>query len=79
MSDVQLIIQRLTEILDVDFSWHEECQETWESGGDVGWISGALRQADESDAVRAAARQETVAEALDTVAMLFGWERPEED
>ena len=28
---------------------------------------------------RAAARQEVVAEALDTVAMLFGWERPGED
>jgi len=79
MSDTQVIIQRLTEILEVDFSWHEECQETWESEGDVGWISGALAQADESDAVRAAARQEVVAEALDTVAMLFGWERPGED
>ena len=79
MSDTQVIIQRLTEILEVDFSWHEECQETWESEGDVGWISGALAQADESDAVRAAARQEAVAEALDTVAMLFGWERPGED
>jgi len=79
MSDTQVIIQRLTEILEVDFSWHEECQETWESEGDVGWISGALAQADESDAVRASARQEVVAEALDTVAMLFGWERPGED
>lgn len=78
MTDTQLIIQRLSEILETDFSWHEECQETWETASDVGWITGALAQADESDAVRAAARQDVVQDALDTVAMLFGWERPDE-
>lgn len=73
MSDVQLIIQRLTEILEVDYSWHEECRETWEGKGDTSWIVAALRQADESAGIRSAAHSESVGEALAFVAMIFGW------
>jgi hypothetical protein len=78
-SDAQLIIQRLTEILEVDYSWYEECRETWEDKGDIGWIVGALNQADEADEVRAAAHSASVGEALSFVAMIFGWEQKEED
>ena len=79
MTDVQLLIQRLTEILEVDFSWYEECKDTWESEADCGWIAGALTQADESDAVRAAVSPAAVEEALNTVALMCGWERPGDD
>ena len=79
MTDVQLLIQRLTEILEVDFSWYEECKDTWESEADCGWIAGALAQADESDAVRAAVSPAAVEEALNTVALMFGWERSGDD
>ena len=78
-TDAQLIIQRLTEILEVDYSWYEECRETWEDKGDIGWIVGALRQADEADVVRAAAHPASVGEALSFVAMIFGWEQKEEE
>ena len=77
-SDAQLIIQRLTEILEVDYSWYEECRETWEDNGDIGWIVSALRQADEDDVVRTAAHPDSVGEALRFVAMIFGWEQKEE-
>ena len=78
-SDAQLIIQRLTEILEVDYSWYEECRETWEDHGDIGWIVAALLQADETEAVRTAAHPASVGEALSFVAMIFGWERKEGD
>ena len=78
-TDAQLIIHRLTEILEVDYSWYEECRETWEDNGDIGWIVGALRQADESEEVRSAAQPAAVGEALSFVAMIFGWEHKEED
>ena len=79
MTDAQVIIQRLTQILEVDYSWYEECRETWEDNGDIGWIVGALRQADEAEEVRAAAQTESVEEALRFVAMIFGWEQKERD
>lgn len=79
MTDSQLLVKRLTEILEVDFSWYEECKDTWESEGDCGWIAGALSQADESAAVRAAVSDVAVEDALNTVALIFGWERPGDD
>ena len=79
MTDAQVIIQRLTEILEVDYSWYEECRESWEDTADLDWIVGALRQADESEQVRAAAHSASVLEALTFVAMIFGWEQKERD
>lgn len=79
MSSHQRIIDRLIEILEVDFSWYEECQQTWESEGDVGWVAAALQQADECEEVRAAATEASVEAAMETVAMVFGWERLEDE